>query len=116
MYPGRRCGAGTRRQQEPVEPAFSRSTFKWNRVISSRPRATSGHWPAFNNQIGGTNISDQSAPLDPLSDRKRIGVWENEGGGLDKQGGDTAAERSQPKVVPDDSPAEALPETGSPEN
>jgi hypothetical protein len=103
VYPGRRCGAGTRRQQEPVEPAFPRSTFKWNRVISSRPR-------------GGTNISDQSAPLDPLSDRKRIGVWENEGGGLDKQGGDTAADRSQPKVVPDDSPSEALPETGSPEN
>lgn len=44
--------------------------------------------------------SNSSAPRDPASDRKRIGVWENEGGGLDEQAGDSATVISAPTVIP----------------
>lgn len=41
--------------------------------------------------------SNSSAPRDPASDRKRIGVWENEGGGLDEQASEPIQDSADPR-------------------
>jgi len=44
--------------------------------------------------------SDQRVTADPASDRKRIGVWENEGGGLEELVEEPFVESSTSRVVP----------------